>query len=137
MTRREQRDLAVVLLYQADIQKEPPQYVLDIYCEEYETAEAELTFTKAELFGTFERIGEIDSVIASSSKGWTNDRISRVAMAILRLAVYEMTFSGDIPVSVAINEAVELAKKYEDEKIAAFINGVLSDVVKKQLKVNN
>ena len=74
---------------------------------------------------------EIDAKISSNLKqGWKISRISRVSLAILRLAIYEMLFLNDIPVSVSINEAVELSKKYSVEDDTAFINGVLGSVAR-------
>ena len=73
-----------------------------------------------------ERLSELDELINSASKGWKTNRLGKVELTILRLAVYEMKFDEDIPVSVAINEAVELAKKFGQEESASFINGVLA-----------
>ncbi len=73
-----------------------------------------------------ERLPELDELINSASKGWKTNRLGKVELTILRLAVYEMKFDEDIPVSVAINEAVELAKKFGQEESASFINGVLA-----------
>lgn len=81
--------------------------------------------------GTFENLEKIDSVIEENLRGWKMSRISKVNLSILRLAVYEMLFEKDIPVSVSINEAVNLAKKYSENKDAAYINGVLGTVSKK------
>lgn len=71
---------------------------------------------------------EIDAIIGENSNGWRPDRLGNVSRAILRLAVYEMRFVDSIPFTVTINEAVELAKKYDDEKARPFINGVLNSV---------
>jgi len=73
-----------------------------------------------------ERIQEIDNLINSAAKGWKTNRLGKVELTILRLAIYEMKYDEDIPVSVAINEAVELAKKFGQEESASFINGVLA-----------
>ena len=72
---------------------------------------------------------DIDELIASASEGWDIGRIGKVELAILRLATYEAKFDEDIPVSVAINEAVEIAKKYGGEDSPAFINGILGKLV--------
>lgn len=74
-----------------------------------------------------EKISELDEKIASVSKGWTLDRIGRVELAILRLAAYEILFDDEVPASVAINEAVELAKKFGSEESYSFINGILAN----------
>ena len=81
--------------------------------------------------GIREHQDQIDEKIASNLKsGWKLNRISKVSLAIMRVAIYEMMYLEDIPVSVSINEAVELSKKYAAEDDTAFINGVLGAVVK-------
>lgn len=73
---------------------------------------------------------EIDAKIAGSSKGWTIGRIGKVELAVLRLAVYEMLYDDSIPVGVAIDEAVELAKRYGQDGSPAFVNGILAALAK-------
>jgi N utilization substance protein B len=80
--------------------------------------------------GVCEEQEAIDAVISANLKGWKIGRVSKVNLAILRLAVYEICFDEDVPASVAINEAVELAKRYGGEDDSAFINGVLGAVVR-------
>ena len=74
-------------------------------------------------------ISEIDAEIEAHSNGWKVKRIGKSELAILRLAVYEIRFDDDIPDKVAVNEAIELAKAYSDEKASKFINGVLSGLL--------
>lgn len=81
-------------------------------------------------FGSYEQSSLIESKMENHLKGWKMERISPVSMAILRLGCYEMMFLPDIPTRVSINEAVELAKKYDDEKSYAFVNGVLNSFAK-------
>lgn len=76
-----------------------------------------------------ERLDEIDGLIDSRAKGWTTHRMGKVDLTILRLAVYEIEFDEDVPTGVAINEAVELAKKFGQEESSAFVNGVLAKFV--------
>ena len=80
--------------------------------------------------GVAEHLESLDAQIAENAKGWTLSRLSRITMAILRLALYEMQYVEDVPVGAAINEAVELAKVYDSEETAAFINGVLGTVAR-------
>lgn len=75
-----------------------------------------------------ERLGEIDSLLQASLKTWDIKRISRVALAAMRLAVFEMVYDDSIPAGAAVNEAVELCKKYSSEEEADFVNGVLRAV---------
>lgn len=83
--------------------------------------------------GVLEHRDQIDDIISSKLKqGWRLERISKVSLALLRLAVYEMKYIDSIPTSVSINEAVELAKKYSVQDDAAFVNGVLGAVAKDQ-----
>lgn len=85
-------------------------------------------YVRTVFFGTNENAQLIEETISKHSMGWKKERISPVSMAILRLAIYEMLFIEDIPDRVSINEAIELSKKYDDEKSYAFVNGVLNAV---------
>ena len=75
------------------------------------------------------RLAEIDALIEETAKGWSMARIGKVELTILRLAVYELKYDDDIPPRVAINEGVELAKKYGQEGAGSFVNGVLAKLV--------
>lgn len=77
----------------------------------------------------FARVGELDAAISGVSEGWKINRMSKVDLTILRLAVYEMRFEEDIPVAVSINEAVELAKKYGMDDSSSFVNAILAKLV--------
>ncbi|MDO4616520.1 MAG: transcription antitermination factor NusB [Lachnospiraceae bacterium] len=77
-----------------------------------------------------EKLPEIDELINSSSKGWKTGRMNKVDLSILRLAAYEVKYDDRVPVGVAINEAVELAKKYGGDNSPAFINGVLGKIAR-------
>jgi N utilization substance protein B len=80
--------------------------------------------------GVTEHVDEIDEIISSFSNGWKLNRIPKVNLSILRLAVYEINYVESVPRSVAINEAVELAKKYSGKEDASFINGILGSYVR-------
>lgn len=73
---------------------------------------------------------ELDARIEANARGWTLARLSRITIAVLRLAIYEMYYVQDVPVGVAINEAVELAKSYDSDEAASFINGVLGAIAR-------
>lgn len=88
-------------------------------------------FTKELFEGVKEHQEEIDSLINEHSKAWSKDRISKVAMTILRLSIFEILFREDIPSGVSINEAVELAKKYGSSEEPGFINGILGTISRK------
>lgn len=77
-----------------------------------------------------EHLAEIDALLNASSKGWKTQRMAKVDLAILRLGVFELRFDDDIPHGVAINEAVELAKKFGGQDSASFINGILGHIAR-------
>lgn len=87
-------------------------------------------FVSLELNGILSDINAIDEEIKKHCRGWSIERLNKVDLAILRIAVYEIMFNDDIPMSVSANEAVELSKKYGSEKSASFVNGVLASVIK-------
>ena len=76
---------------------------------------------------------ELDEYISKYAIGWKFQRIPRIAAAIMRVAMYEVLYMPEIPASAAINEAVELAKKYDEPKVASFVNGILGSFVRKEL----
>lgn len=90
--------------------------------------EKELAYIKNKTQAVIESIEELDAVINEHSKGWKVDRLGKTELAILRLAVYEILKDDDIPKSVAINEAVELAKMYSSDDAPRFINGILAKI---------
>lgn len=99
--------------------------------EIYETAKAaraveEDSFIREEVSGVIEKREVLDAKIEEHAKGWKMERMSVVTASVLRLGAYELLFRADIPVNVALNEAIELAKKYDDDKARAFVNGVLN-----------
>ena len=127
MSRRSARKNAFFLLFQMDFNEAAEfEQVQEIFFAEKDepVEEGDKTFILSEVEGTRAHIEEIDEIIGQSAKGWDLSRMNKVDLAILRLAVYEMKF-GDTPVGVAINEAVELAKKFSSDEAPAFINGVL------------
>lgn len=132
MTRREIRENLYAMLFQINFHDENEiQEQIGMYVEDIEKASEK---NKAELKKKFvdvcEHIEEIDSLIESKAKGWTIDRIAKAELTVLRLAIFEIIYDTDVPNKVAINEAVELAKKYCADKAAGFVNGILASVVK-------
>ena len=87
-------------------------------------------YVKDVFFGSYENSSKIMETMEKHLQGWKKERISPVSMAILMLGCYEIMFLSDIPAKVSINEAIELSKKFDDEKSYAFINGVLNAVAK-------
>ena len=127
MSRRSARKNAFFLLFQMDFNEAAEfEQVKEIFFAEKEepVEEGDKAFILSEVEGTREHMAEIDALIEQSAKGWDPERMNKVDLAILRLAIYEMKW-GETPVGVAINEAVELAKKFSSDEAPAFINGVL------------
>ena len=126
MTRHEARELAFVLIFEKSFQED-----LSIVELIENALELEIFPTNAFAKKVFANLDEIDGLINENLVGWSAKRISRVARAILRLAVCELLYSENMPVGVAINEAVEIAKKYATTDDASYVNGVLGTIAKK------
>jgi N utilization substance protein B len=100
---------------------------MELYISELETPSLEdYTYLTQRFHSIVERLDEIDAILSEVSTGWKLSRMSKVDLTILRLAVFEMRFDEDIPVKVAINEAVEMAKRFGGDESPSFINGVLA-----------
>ncbi len=130
MTRRESRELAFILVFEKSFQGD------DVTIIELIENALELEIFPTNAFAenlarkVYDNLDEVDSAINENLVGWSAKRISRVARAILRVSVAELLYS-DIPVGVAINEAIEITKKYATKDDAAYVNGVLGAVAKK------
>ncbi|MBX5465154.1 MAG: transcription antitermination factor NusB [Clostridia bacterium] len=133
MNRHQGRELAMKVLYQRDVTGFAEAGLLE-YLGGEEAADAEtLDFARERLRGVTEHLREIDGLIAARARGWSLDRLAAVDRAILRLAVYELRFAGDVPAAVAIDEAVELAKTFGvDENSPRFVNGILGALVERE-----
>jgi len=128
------RELTFQLLYQIEIQKEINEETIEIFCEnnQIENKEAKKYITNI-INGIVEKKEEINKLISKNLKSdWKIERITKINLALLKLSIYEMMYNG-IPYKVAINEVIELAKKYGDESAPNFINGVLASIVKENL----
>ena len=90
----------------------------------------EIDYVKKVYFGVLDKTDDIDSKISKAAVGWSLLRLTKGVLTIMRLCVYEMTSLDDVPKRVALNEAVELAKKYDDDNAPAFVNGVLNNIAK-------
>jgi len=125
------RELAMQGLYQLDVQGDDLLELLDEFFIENESDESVRKLASLWTKGTWENLGQCDEMIAASIIKWQLSRLSPVDKSILRLAVYQLRFCPDIPPKVAINEAIELAKKFSTDKSPSFVNGVLDAVSKK------
>ena len=128
MTRKQAREEAFILVFEKEFNNDALDEILSL-AEEVRDIKAD-EYIKNVFFGVFENLENIDTIISQNAVGWSIKRITKTALAILRLAIFEIKFYDEIPVSVAINEAVELAKKYATQEDASFINGILSTVSK-------
>ena len=91
-------------------------------------SEAQTGYIVSVVTGVAEKLEELDNTIRETAQGWSFKRLSRITVAILRLAIFEMRYVDDVPAGAAINEAVELAKVYDSPEAASFINGILGTV---------
>lgn len=134
MNRSEARDMAFKFLYQVEVQKENNEDIVNLFLEnnEVESKEARKYILNV-ANGVDENLENINELIKKHLKqDWKIERISKVTLAILKLAIYEIVYEK-IPFKVVINEAVELAKKYGEETSPAFVNGILASVVKENI----
>lgn len=131
-TRTQAREEAFKLVFQLDMHADEIDFLIENLLEEVPESEKNIEYIKNAVNGVNEKKQELESLIEGSlTKGWKLNRLSKVSLSILKLAVYEMMYIDDVPYNVAINEAVELAKKYDDEDKAPFVNGVLGGVYRK------
>ena len=128
MNRRKAREQAFVLIFERSINRDTTREIVDA-AEESEEIRIE-EFAEKTASGAEENEEKLDGIIQKYIRGWTMSRLSKVSLSLLRLALYEMLFEPDIPVSVSINEAVSLAKKYGSAEDAPFVNGVLGSAAK-------
>ncbi len=128
MTRRKAREAAFALLFENTFSDEGMEAVLQDAKDAQTLPEDEFALSLAR--GAAAKQDELDQKIAAASDKWKMDRISRVALTVMRLALYEVLYCEEIPVSVSLNEAVELTKIYGGDEEAAFVNGVLGGIVR-------
>lgn len=129
-SRRGSRELALRALYQIDVGETSPDEAAASVSDPERYSEDALSFARELVLGASAEVERIDSVIENHSRGWALSRMASVDRNILRLAIYELLFLPDIPASVTVDEAVELAKKYSTAESGRFVNGVLGNIVK-------
>lgn len=128
MSRKLAREMAVCFLFQVEFQKENIKEQVEDFIDSYGESNYDKDYFLEIINGVLNSLKEIDEMIDAKSKDWSIDRIAKMDLPILRVAVYEIKHREDIPVGVSINEAVELAKKYGSDDSARFINGVLGQI---------
>ena len=129
-TRSEARERAFSLIFQIGTDADNTEFAIEQMLEEYPESVDNLQYIKTAVYGVGEKYGELTREISAHlPENRAIKRLSKTVTAILLLAVYEMKYIDDVPGKVAINEAVELAKKYSEEDAAGFVNGVLGAVI--------
>lgn len=133
MTRFEIRRHIFTILFRVDFTdvsefSEQIAFALEEIGQEQKLSKKDAQYMEAKTRAIVENLDDIDALIGSESKGWKLSRIGKAELTILRLAVYEMKYDEDIPVRVAINEAVELSKLYCDDEAKGFVNAVLGNI---------
>ncbi len=133
MTKREEREHLFKLLFCKDFHDvEELKEQVELYQTRQEVGkEDEFTPVKAKLEAVIAKEGEIDMILADAAEGWRLNRMGKAELTILRIATYEIRFDEDVPDKVAVNEAVELAKKYGSDAAPGFVNGVLAKIMAK------
>ena len=128
MTRKQAREEAFILIFEKNFSDSSVEEILELAVEVRDLQPDD--YIKNVFFGVFSKLEEIDAIISEKSVGWKIARISKTALSVLRLAIFEIKYFDEIPVSVSINEAVELCKKYATKEDASFVNGILSTIAK-------
>ncbi|MCR5059102.1 MAG: transcription antitermination factor NusB [Clostridiales bacterium] len=128
MSRREAREAAFAFLYQLNFRNEPVSEQKEMYLQLHPLEEGDLPYFDEITSGVFEKKDELDDEYSKYLKDWKLSRLPKVDVILLRIAVYEMLHVKDIPVSVSINEAVVLAKRYSSEESKSYINAVLGKI---------
>lgn len=129
MGRREQREQIFKLLFRIEFnEKEEMPEQVKLFFEEAESPieEVDEQYISGKYSNIMEKLSEIDTLLNERAEKWSTARMGKVELTILRLAVYEILFDEDVPTGVAINEAVELAKKFGQDESKAFVNGILA-----------
>ena len=131
MNRSAAREEAFKLLYSLEIQKENIEEQLEIYFANEEISDEDVkSYIKDVVVGIEKNISNIEiKISANLKKDWKIERISKINLVLLKLAIYEILYT-DTPYKVAINEAIEIAKKYGDDSSPNFVNGILASIVK-------
>jgi len=141
-TRRNSRELALQALYQGELAGETGLLDFEEFCVHFQVNKKAMPYAKKLLQGVQGKREEINQRISRYAENWRLERMSVIDRNILRLAVFELHYQDDVPTSVAINEAVEIAKRYSTDDSGSFINGVLDAMARDEIsgtgnKTNN
>lgn len=132
VTRTRLRDLTMKIVYQYDFYKKPDlEDQMNLFLEQQEDLAVEdIAEISARAMDILAKIPELDKAINENTEGWTVSRMNRVDLSVIRLALYEMRYDDEVPLRVAINEAVDLAREYGGDESPKFVNGVLAKFAK-------
>ena len=133
MSRKTAREVALKITFEFSFQDEDASILYDRYLESEENAslnDEDEAYVLDVVEGIQKNLNSIDDKIKAHLKDWNFERISKIDIAILRLAIYEIDFREDIPSKVSINEAVELAKSFSEDSSPSFVNGILAEIIK-------
>ncbi len=126
--RTKAREVALQYLYQVDVTSSHTERTLDEFISHFVEDEEVIPYAKEVIDGVYTHLARIDALIEQASENWTVSRMSSTDRCILRIATYELAYRPDIPYKVAINEGIELAKRFGSPRFPAFANGVLDRV---------
>jgi len=133
-TRRRSRELALQVIYQWDITRQDAARVLSQLEEHFSPGEGRDDFAERIVLGVMKHCKEIDRLIEGYSENWRLDRMSFIDRNILRIATFELVYCEDIPPKVALNEAIDLGKRYGSGDSGSFINGILDRMQKEAIR---
>lgn len=129
-SRRKGRELALQALYQLDMTGDDSERALTAFWEEAEATPETRSFAEELVRALLPRRREIDGLIETAAENWCLDRLSRIDLNVMRLAIQEMTAARPLPVEIAINEAIEIARRFGAEESPTFVNGVLDQIAR-------
>jgi len=130
MGRRNARESAMKLLYQLELNKSYDEEIIEVFFENEKFNDDEKEYIIDSINTVNENLDIIDQKIEKHIEGWKKDRLSRIDLATLRVAIYEIMYRDDIPTEVSINESIEISKKFSSDEASKFINGVLGSFVR-------
>ena len=132
--RTKAREQALQILYLIELANTPIDEAFRLFRANFENSEQDFDFASTLVKGVLQEIAMIDSLMEKYSENWKISRMSRIDRNILRLGTYELKYTRDVPPAVAMDEAVELGKKFGDSKSSAFINGILDQIFRQTQK---
>ena len=131
-TRRKSRELALQVLFQGELVEQNGLLDFEEFCVHFQVNKKAIPYAKKLLDGVLEKSDVLNQLISKYAENWRLERMSVIDRNILRLAVYEVHYQNDVPTTVAINEAVEIAKRYSTDDSGPFINGILDAMAREE-----